>query len=327
MGRAFAVSCVVVLSVGAGRAQSAQQPTSEIPPQAEIAGVIAAGTKVQLIKDGFQGTEGPVATPGGDLYFSDPYASKIYKMDRNGSVTLWRENTGGASGLFLLKGGRLLAAETGGHRLVAIDPDGKLTPLATVGVGGRALRLTNDIIVDKKGGIYFTDPAPFQQANQPVPTEKPPGFVYYLTPDGKLVLIDEQIARPNGISLSFDGRTLFIVDSDSDDLWALDVQADGTATNRRSFVKLHDARPGPDGKPRTAGDGMAMDTEGRLYVTTNSGVQVIDSRGQYLGTIRIPKNPSNLAFGGSDRRTLYVTGRDSLFSIKMLSQGPSDRAK
>jgi len=240
---------------------------------------------------------------------------------------LWREDTGGTSGIFLLKDGRLLAAETGRHRLVAIDPDGKLTPLVTVGVGGRALRLTNDMIVDKKGGIYFTDPAPFAFAGQPPPTEMPPGFVYYLPPKGNLILIDDQIARPNGISLTFDGKILFIADTDSENLWAFDVQPDGTAKNRRSFVKLHEPQARPDGTFSSRADGMAMDTEGRLYVTTSSGVQVIDSRGQYLGTIRTPKNPSNLAFGGPDRRTLYITGRDSLFSVKMLSQGPADRAK
>jgi len=236
-------------------------------------------------------------------------------------------DTGGTSGIFLLKDGRLLAAETGRHRLVAIDPDGKLTPLVTVGVGGRALRLTNDMIVDKKGGIYFTDPAPFAFAGQPPPTEMPPGFVYYLPPKGNLILIDDQIARPNGISLTFDGKILFIADTDSENLWAFDVQPDGTAKNRRSFVKLHEPQARPDGTFSSRADGMAMDTEGRLYVTTSSGVQVIDSRGQYLGTIRTPKNPSNLAFGGPDRRTLYITGRDSLFSVKMLSQGPADRAK
>jgi len=251
----------------------------------------------------------------------------MYKMDNNGNVTLWREDTGGTSGIFLLKNGRLLGAETGRHRLVAIDPDGKLTPLATAGVGGRALRLTNDIMADKKGGIYFTDPAPFAFAGQPEPTEKPPGFVYYLTPKGNLTLIDDQITRPNGISLSFDGKILFVADTDTENLWAFDVQPDGTAKNRRSFVKLHDPQPRPDGTRRSGADGMAIDTESRLYVTTSSGVQVIDRRGQYLGTIRVPKNPSNLAFGGPDRRTLYITGRDSLFSVKVLSQGPSDRAK
>jgi gluconolactonase len=218
-------------------------------------------------------------------------------------------------------------AETARHRLVAIDPDGTLTPLATVGVGGRALRLTNDIIVDKKSGIYFTDPAPFARAGQPGPTEKPPGFVYYLSPEGALMLIDDQIARPNGISLSSDEKTLFVADTDRENLWAFDVQPDGTAKNRRSFVKLRDSQPGPDGNLRSGADGMAMDSEGRLYVTTSSGIQVIDPRGQHLGTILVPKNPSNLAFGGADRRTLYITGRDSLFSVKMLSQGPSDRAK
>ena len=322
MTRTVLVSFAVVLSLSAAAlAQSVQTTQPEIP------GVVAAGTTVQLIKDGFQGTEGPVGTPDGGLYFTDPYASKMYKMDKNGNVTLWREDTGGTSGIFLLKNGRLLGAETGRHRLVAIDPDGKLTPLATAGVGGRALRLTNDIMVDKKGGIYFTDPAPFAFAGQPEPTEKPPGFVYYLTPKGNLTLIDDQITRPNGISLSFDGKILFVADTDTENLWAFDVQPDGTAKNRRSFVKLHDPQPRPDGTLRSGADGMAIDTESRLYVTTSSGVQVIDRRGQYLGTIRVPKNPSNLAFGGPDRRTLYITGRDSLFSVKVLSQGPSDRAK
>jgi gluconolactonase len=322
MTRALAVSFTVVLSLGTvALAQSVPTPQPEIP------GVIAAGTTVQLIKDGFQGTEGPVATPGGELYFTDPYASKMYKMDKNGNVTLWREDTGGTSGIFLLKNGRLLGAETGRHRLVAIDPDGRLTPLATVGADGRPLRLTNDIMVDKKGGIYFTDPAPFAFAGQPVPTEKPPGFVYYLSAERHLTLIDDQIMRPNGISLSFDGKILFVADTDTENLWALDVQPDGAARNRRSFVKLHDPQPRPDGTLRSGADGMAMDTEGRLYVTTSSGVQVIDRRGQYLGTIRVPKNPSNLAFGGPNRRTLYITGRDSLFSVKVLSQGPPDRAK
>ncbi|PYR24591.1 MAG: gluconolactonase, partial [Acidobacteria bacterium] len=320
--RTALVSFAVVLSLSAAAlAQSVQTTQPEIP------GVVAAGTTVQLIKDGFQGTEGPVGTPDGGLYFTDPYASKMYKMDKNGNVTLWREDTGGTSGIFLLKNGRLLGAETGRHRLVAIDPDGKLTPLATAGVGGRALRLTNDIMVDKKGGIYFTDPAPFAFAGQPEPTEKPPGFVYYLTPKGNLTLIDDQITRPNGISLSFDGKILFVADTDTENLWAFDVQPDGTTKNRRSFVKLHDPQPRPDGTLRSGADGMAIDTESRLYVTTSSGVQVIDRRGQYLGTIRVPKNPSNLAFGGPDRRTLYITGRDSLFSVKVLSQGPSDRAK
>ena len=328
MTRASAVSFAVVLSVSALSAGAQTPPTPPPPvPQAAIPGVIAAGTTVQLIKDGFQGTEGPVATPTGELYFTDPYASKMYKMDKGGNVTLWREDTGGTSGIFLLKNGRLLGAETGRHRLVAIDPDGKLTPLVTVGVGGRALRLTNDMIVDKKGGIYFTDPAPFAFAGQPPPTEMPPGFVYYLPPTGNLILIDDQIARPNGISLTFDGKILFIADTDSENLWAFDVQPDGTAKNRRSFVKLHEPQARPDGTFSSRADGMAMDTEGRLYVTTSSGVQVIDAHGQYLGTIRTPKNPSNLAFGGPDRRTLYITGRDSLFSVKMLSQGPADRSK
>src|SRR5207249_208864 len=145
MTRTVLVSFAVVLSLSAAAlAQSVQTTQPEIP------GVVAAGTTVQLIKDGFQGTEGPVGTPD--------------------------------------------------------------------------------------GGLYFTDPAPFAFAGQPEPTEKPPGFVYYLTPKGNLTLIDDQITRPNGISLSFDGKILFVADTDTENLWAFDVQPDGTTKNRRSFV-------------------------------------------------------------------------------------------
>ena len=102
-----------------------------IPPQPAIPGVIVAGTKPQLIKDGYHGLEGPIPTPEGGLYFSDLAENRIYKLDRNGNIEIWREHTNGTNGLYLLRDGRLLCAEGNGQRIISIAPDGAVTAVAT----------------------------------------------------------------------------------------------------------------------------------------------------------------------------------------------------
>ena len=174
-------------------------------------------------------------------YFSDIPANRTYKLDPSGAISVWREDTKGTNGLFLLKDGRLLGAEGGGARVVAVTPDGRVTALATQS-SGKPLRSPNDLIADKKGGIYFTDPAP-----RPSPTEAPkePGNVHYIKPDGKTVLLlDDQIRRPNGITLSIDEKTLYVDDTEGEYVYAFDVQSDGTVKNKRQFVKLHDPEQG-----------------------------------------------------------------------------------
>lgn len=316
MNRVSTVALVFWPFLSIGLSQTTQ------PPQPEIPGVIRAGTRPQLVKDGFRGLEGPVPTPDGGLYFTALDENRIYKLDRDGKIAVWRENTNRTNGLYLLPDGRLLGAEGNGPRIIAIAPGGALTALAT-GYGGKPLRGPNDLIPDRKGGIYFTDPGP-----RPAPDVAPkePGSVYYIRPGGEVLLIDNQIARPNGITLSLDGKTLYVDDTEGEYVYSFDVQPDGSVRNKRPFVKLRDPEPGSLGL-RSRADGMALDSEGRLYVTTASGVQVIDARGNYLGTIRLPAVARNAAFGGPDRRTLYLTALEALYQVRMLSQGPSDRAK
>lgn len=298
---------------------SAQNPP---PPQSAISGVISAGAKVELVKGGYQGVEGPVATPDGGLYFSDIPANRTYQLDKNGNISLWRENTKGTNGMFLAKDGRLLGAESGGPRIVAVTPDRSVSPLAT-GFGGKPLRAPNDLIADRKGGIYFTDPAP-----RPAPNVAPkePGNVHYIRPNGDVLLLDDQIQRPNGITLSLDEKTLYVDDTEGEYVYAFDVQPDGSVKNKRPFVKLREPEQGSLGL-RSRADGMALDSRDRLYVATASGIQVIDARGQYLGTIRVPAVVRNVAFGGPRRQTLYMTALESLYRIQMLSEGPAGRAK
>ena len=318
MTRAAAAFCVVlvVLFAVVGRAQN---PSSG---RSGVASVLAPGTSVELVRGGFQGLEGPVATLDGGLYFSDIPANRTYKLDTNGTISVWRENTKGTNGLFLLKDGRLLGAESTGPRIIAVMPDGRVTPLATQ-LGGKPFRSPNDLIPDRKGGIYFTDPAP-----RPAPDVAPkePGNVHYVRPDGEVLLLDDQIQRPNGITLGLDERTLYVDDTEGEYVYAFDVQPDGRVTNKRRFVKLREPEQGSLGL-RSRADGMALDSDGRLYVATASGIQVIDRRGQYLGTIRVPSVVRNLAFAGPGRHTLYMTALDSLYRVQMLSQGPAGRAK
>jgi gluconolactonase len=292
----------------------AQTPAS---PQMAIDGVIAAGAKVELIKGGLTGGEGPVPTSDGGLYFTDIPANRIYKLDKDGAVAVWRENTAGANGLFLTNEGRLLAAEGQGQRIVAITPDGRATPLATE-FGGMPLRAPNDLIVDKKGGIYFTDPG----------KGTPEGsYVLYRRPSGELLLIDNEFIFPNGLTLSLDEHTLYVADVNAEYVYAFDVQPDGGVKNRRRFAKLGGFTQPATALPRSGADGMAIDSRGRLYVTSDIGIQVIGPGGENLGTIQVPTKARNLAFGGAGRRTLYVIAAAELYRVPMLSEGPAGRAK
>ena len=290
--------------------------------QAEIRGVVAAGAQPQLVQGGFNGLEGPVSAPDGGLYFSEITADRIHKLASNGTISVWREKTNRTNGLFLLKDGRLLAAEGGGPRVISIAPGGAVTALATA-YAGKPLRGPNDVMPDNRGGVYFTDPAPRPSPDQ-APKER--GNVHYIRSGGEVILIDDQIQRPNGLTLSVNGRTLYVDDTEGEHVYAFDVQSDGSVKNKRQFAKLLELEKGSLGM-RSRADGMAIDSTGRLYVATAAGIQVIGTRGEHLGILRVPQVARNVAFGGPDRRTLYMTALESLYSVKLLSQGPADRAK
>jgi gluconolactonase len=317
MKRALILTVIGWLAAATGAAHAAPAPQMEIP------GVIRAGAQVQLVKDGLNGLEGPVPSGDGGLYFTAIEENRIYKVDRDGTtVSIWRENTNGTNGLFLLKDGRLLGAEGGGKRVIAITPGGMVTALATA-YRGMPLRGPNDLIADGKGGVYFTDPAP-----RPAPNVAPmqPGNLHYLRANGEVLLIDGEIRRPNGVTISIDGRTLYTGDTEGEYVYAFDIQPDGSARNKRQFVKLLEPEQGSLGL-RSRADGMAMDSEGRVYVSTAAGIQVIDRAGKHLGIIRLPAVARNLAFAGPDRRMLYLTALNALYRVPTLSLGPADRSK
>jgi sugar lactone lactonase YvrE len=303
---AFAAALLAVLPA----ASLAQSP-------AGIPGVVAPGTEPELLQEGFKFTEGPVGTADGALYFSDIRANRTYLLELGGKISVVRAETNGGNGLALTKDGDLLAAEGDGKRISRLGRDGKITTV-TDGIEGKPLLAPNDLIVDARGGIYFTDPGP-----RPVV----PGrvvHVYYLPPGAKEpLIIDDKVARPNGLTLSTDGKTLIVDDTIGNTVFAYDVQADGTVANKRPFTELRDIPGGQE----SGADGLALDREGRIYITTVKGVQVFDRGGQYLGTIALARQPANVAFAGPDKRSLYITAREGLYRLRMLAQGPERLGK
>jgi gluconolactonase len=276
-----------------------------------IPGVLAPGAVPELVQEGFVFTEGPVGTADGGLYFSDIRVSRTFYLDGSGKISVVRENTNGANGLALTRDGQLLFAEGDGKRITQRNKDGNITTV-TEGPTGVPLLAPNDLLVDPKGGIYFTDPGP-----RPVVPGRPT-YVYYL-PSGarQPILLDGSVARPNGLTLTGDGKTLIVDDTLNPTVFAYDVQPDGSVKNKRAFTQLRDVPAGSE----SGADGMAIDRDNRVYITTVTGVQVFDAKGQYLGTIKVGRQPANAAFAGPDKQTLYITAREGVYRVGMLAKG------
>jgi gluconolactonase len=292
-------------------------PAAVAQQSAGIPGVIAPGVEPELVQEGFTFTEGPVGTPDGGLYFSDIRVNRIHRLDAAGKITTLYEQTNGANGLAFNKAGELFAAEGDGKRISIRNRDGGLIVL-TDNVEGKPLLAPNDLILDSKGGIYFTDPGP-----RPVVPGRPTYLCYLPAGAKQAILLDGAVGRPNGLTLTRNGETLIVDDTIGNTVFAYDVQPDGKVKGKRAFTELHDI---PAGKESGA-DGLALDDRDRVYITTLTGVQVFDAMGGHLGTIKLGRQPANVAFAGPGRQTLYITAREGLYRVKMLSRGPDRPGK
>jgi gluconolactonase len=276
-----------------------------------IAGIGPVG-KIVKLHTGFKFTEGPAADRSGNVYFSDIPNERIHKVDKQGKLSVFRAKSNRANGLMVNAKGEIVACEMAG-RVVAISPDGKKVRVLADKYQGKRFNAPNDLIIDKQGGVYFTDPG--FGAPQPLPQGKT--AVYYLAPDGKVTRLIDNLGQPNGITLSPDEKTLYVIPTGPAEMMAYPVRPPGKLSKGRVFCTLR----GEDGKKGTGGDGCAMDSKGNLYVTSSIGVQVFNPAGKYLGNIAFPEQPANVKFGGPDRKTLYVTARTSLYTVRMKATG------
>lgn len=265
--------------------------------------LMAPDAAVRKLADGFKFTEGPAADRMGNVFFTDIPNNRIHKWSVRGQLSTFRENSNGANGLFFDKAGTLIACEGGGRRLVAIDRYGNVTVLAD-SYAGKRLNSPNDLWIAPNGGIYFTDPRYGKRDDMQQGGE----HVYYLSPDRKtLIRVIDDMVRPNGLIGTADGKTLYVSDRGANKTWVYNVNADGTLSNKTFFA--------PEGS-----DGMTIDNRGNIYLTTKV-VSVYNSAGDPIEAIDVPEVPANVCFGGSDRKTLFITARTSLYAVPMLVKG------
>jgi len=321
-------AAVAALIAGAGaRAQSVPGPVGQTPA---IPGVSSAGTAIELIKEGFTGTEGPVVLADGSLIFTETNANRITRIAADGSTSTFMENSNGANGLGFSGSGDLYAVQVLEPRVGIVFPPSHARTLADR-FEGKPFGRPNDLVVDHQGGVWFTDSgANPRPANAPAPAGPPPvtakPAVYHITPGGELQRIAADIERPNGIQLSPDEKVLYVANTNGEHVLAYDIHVDGSIGARRNFATLAGIRKTDTGITSGA-DGLAVDAGGRLYVASNIGIQVFSSRGEALGVIALPKQPQNLAFAGPDKKTLYVVGRGAAYKIALLAEGYGGRAK
>ena len=307
----------------------------------EIPGIVKAGTKIELVKSGLDGADDPIGLPDGTLLFTEPNANRIWKIDKSDQITTFIEHSNGGLGMSLDSKGRLFSAQStdGQTRVAVIYPPGSETVIAD-NFEGMPFSRPNDLIADKKGGVYVTDPGlngaqaealKKVAGNKPMPPRLPPA-VYYIPAGGKAIKVADGIERPNGIQLSRDEKTLFVNNTNGLYMLAFDINPDGTLRNRRNFGVYEGRSKTPNGLPgiMTGADGLVIDSEGRLYALTAAGVEVFSPQGNHIGTIHMScsgQDCQGLAFSGPRKSTLYIAGRGSLWKLEVLATGFKGRAK
>ncbi len=309
--------------------------------------IIPEGSKPELIIDGSVTkpalffTEGP-KWMNGKLYFSNmffdqawngsPAKSSLVEMDPDGKYRNISSGKMQTNGLYPYKNCNLLACDMMGHRVVEMTTKGEVVRVLADKYDGKKLDGPNDLVVDAKGGIYFTDP----QFTADAVKNQPGRCVYYLSADGKLTRVIEPnaFAMPNGCILTPDGKTFLVnntyddetwypVNSDKENfIWAYDVNEDGTLSNLRKFATLFLTEDVLDRKGKsTSADGMAIDKNGNLYVATYAGVQIFNSKGEFAGMINLPSFPVSVCFGGDDMKTLYMVSYSKVYQIRTNMEG------
>jgi gluconolactonase len=297
---AFVLAAGAIVTAQRGGGQP--QPPREVSVTA-IAGVVGAGAAWTVAWQGTDNADGIVATADGGLLFAQEQPSRVSKLDRDNRVSVFLRDTHGAGALSVDASGRILAVQrtcTDPGRSATEAPCTEPTSIAVLSperkiladnIEGKPLGRLNDLIAARNGSVYFTS-----------------GGAFHLDARNRVSRVgegDAAVPRANGIMLSRDERVLYVTNGNI--VVAFDVRPDGSTTRMRDFGTL--AAGG-------AGDGMAIDADGRVYVTSNAGVQVLAEDGAYLGLIPTPRAAISVAFSGDGKKTLYVVGSGAVVDGK-----------
>ena len=308
----------------------------------EIPGVVIRGTAIRRVLVGYNGLDDPIGLSDGSLVFAEPDARKIHRLNPDtNEVSILVEYSNESHGITEDSDGRLISAQAwdGATKIGVIYPSDMVEVIAD-NFEGMPFSRPNDLIVARNGGIYFTDPGLTEGQvqelvdrydGQPLAPRLPP-TVYFIPPGETPIKIEEEMIRPNGIQLNKSETRLYISDSNGEHVIAWDILPNGMVHNRQEFGLLY-GRSNRDnglGGIKTFADGMAVDDADRVYVATGGGIEVLSPMGQHLGIIPVrcpPRDCQNVAFGGPDKKILYIAGAGALYKIEMVAQGVLTRAK
>ncbi|MCW5942868.1 MAG: SMP-30/gluconolactonase/LRE family protein [Fimbriimonadaceae bacterium] len=268
---------------------------------------------LKTVASGLRFTEGPASDAAGNLYFTDIPANRIMVLRPDGKLEVFLEDSKAANGL-LYRFGKLYACQGGAPAVSTVDLLTKaVTPLVQA-YDGKPLNAPNDLTVDAHGGVYFTDPL-FGEG----PLSQGLMGVYYTSAKGETNRLVGNLPWPNGIALSRDEKTLYVLPTGDPYLRAYDVLKPGVLGPERRLYEFEN----PNKSDFPGGDGMTIDEQGNLYLTAVNlkQVVVVSPEGKRLAALDVPVSPTNCVFGGKDLRTLYVTGADSLFATRLKVRG------
>lgn len=298
--------------------------------------IIPKDAVLERVADGFEFTEGPVWIPArfggagakpvdeGYLLFSDPNRNVIYRLARDGEVSVYRTKSGytgwdiaeyrqpGSNGLALDSQGRVTICEHGNRRVTRLEPNGSLTVLADR-FEGKRLNSPNDLVYRSDGALYFTDPPFGLPMFHDDPRREVTHTGVYCLIDGQLKLISTDLGGPNGLAFSPNEQFLYVTNWDEKKkvVMRYAVRSDGGLEQGSVFFDMTDA-PGEE-----ALDGLKVDPDGNLLVSGPGGVWIISAEGKHLGTLRGPQLAANFAWGDSDGRTLYWTARTAVYRLRL----------
>jgi gluconolactonase len=273
------------------------------------ASVVAPGAQVEKLAGDFIFTEGPTSDAQGNLYFVDQDNNRIMKYDTSGQLSTFMQPSGYSNGMTFDNEGHLIATADEKNEMWSIDVATKQHTVLFNTYEGKLLNGPNDVWVSPASGrIYFTDPYYQRKWWNRGPKENDEAAYVFDRSTGKMVRIIDDMQQPNGIIGTPDGKQLYVADIRGRQTFVYDIQPDGTLANKRLFCPF-------------GSDGMTIDSEGNVYLTTQRAVVVFDKTGKQLETIAVPEVPANVAFGGSDKSTLFITARTGLYAVKTRVRG------
>ena len=273
-----------------------------------LAKLVEPSQHAERLATGFGFTEGPLWHPDGFYYFVDIRANKLFRVTPGKPPEMVRENTGEGNGTTFDLQGRLIMCEGSHRRVTRMAADGRVDTLVER-YEGKRLNRPNDVVCKSDGSLWFTDPdlrVPFAER------ELPYAGVYRITADGTTTLMAD-CEYPNGLAFSPDERVLYVANTRwAQYIHAFELDASGKVLRRRIFAEM-----GSDDDKNGVPDGMKVDVEGRLFCTGPGGTWVFAPDGKRLGVIQTPEVPANICFGGPDLRTLFLTARTSVYTLRV----------